>query len=215
MADLGIGELLLGASAVGATGPAIPTAGLLGFGGSFTAAGLGTAGSVLGSVVSGVGQLSSGNASLAAAKYNSQVASENAQIAQQNETWAAQAGEQQVGEQAQKTRATVGAIKAAQAANNVDVNSGSAVMLLPSAAALGELSALNIRSNAARTAYGYATQSASETSKSQLDTFEGEQAQIAGDVGAGASVLGGVGNAGFQFAKLVGNNTIQSFCIQL
>lgn len=208
MADLGIGEVLLGASAVGAAGPAIPTAGLLGFGGEASLAGIGTAASTLSSIVGGIGSIASGNASAAASKYNSQLAAQNAQIAQQNATWASQAGEQQVGEQSQKTRATVGAIKAAQAANNLDVNSGSAVDVRSSAAALGELSALNIRSNAARTAYGDLTQQASYSAQSKLDTFSADQEQLAGEVGAGTSVLGGVGNAGLNFAKYLNNNTI-------
>lgn len=149
-----------------------------------------------------------GNAASAAAKYNSQVASNNAQIANQNATWAAQAGEAQVGEQTQKTRATVGAITAAQAANGVDVNSGSDVDVRSSASELGELSAINIRSNAARTAYGFQTQSASQTAQSKLDTFEGEQSQLAGEVGAGSSILGGVGNSASIYTKYVGNNSV-------
>lgn len=162
---------------------------------------------VFGGISSAFGSMQSGNAAQAAANYNSQVAANNAKIAQQNATLAAQAGEQQVGEQTQKTRATVGAIKAAQAANNLDVNSGSAVDVRSSAAELGELSALNIRSNAARVSYGYSTQESSFKSQSELDKLEGQQSSIAGEVGAAGSVLGGFGDAGLNFSKFLQNSS--------
>lgn len=177
--------------------------------GAGTAAGgaesIGLIGGGLQAVLGGIGAISSGNSAAAAAKYNSQVASQNAQIAQQNATFASQAGEEQVAEQSAKTRATVGAIQAAQAANNIDVNSGSALDVKSSASALGELSALNIRSNAARTAYSDLTQETSYKGQSNLDTFEAEQSQLAGEVGAGSSILGSVGNAGLNYAKYVAN----------
>lgn len=61
----------------------------------------------------------------------------------------------------------MGAIKAAEAAGNVDVNSGSAVDVQSSAAALGELNAITIRGNAAKEAYGYETQSTSFENQAQ------------------------------------------------
>lgn len=159
------------------------------------------AASVAGGAVGAVGAIQSGNAQKAAANYNSQVATEDATLAQQNATMAAQSGEAQVGQQQQKTRAYVGAVKANQAARGVDVNSGSAVDVRSSAAELGELDAINIRANAARTAYGYDTQAAGFKGQSQLDVYEGEQAVTAGEIGAGSTILGSVGSAGSNFAN--------------
>lgn len=171
---------------------------------------IGLIASIGSTLIGAVGQLTSGSSSAAASRYNAEVAANNAQIAKQNATWAAHAGEQQVGEQAQKTRATVGAIKAAQAANNLDVNSGSAVDVRSSASELGELSALNIRSNAARTAYGYQSQSASDTAQSKLDSFQAQQEELAGEVGAGTSILGGFGSAALNYNNYLSSNSLST-----
>lgn len=166
-----------------------------------TLAQIGTIASLGSALVGGIGAITSGNASAASSRYNAQIAEENATIAKQNATWAGEAGAEQAGQASQKTRAEVGAIKAAQAANNVDVNSGSALDVRSTAAELGQLSAINIRSNAARSAYGYQTKAASEESQSQLDTFSGEQSSLAGEVGAGSTILGGAANAGLNYSK--------------
>lgn len=166
-----------------------------------TLADVGLAASIGSALIGGIGALTSGNASAASAKYNAQIADENATIAKQNATWAGEAGAEQAGQASQKTRAEVGAIKAAQAANNVDVNSGSALDVRSTAAELGQLSAINIRSNAARSAYGYETKATSEEAQSQFDTFSGEQSSLAGEVGAGSTILGGAANAGLNYSK--------------
>lgn len=159
--------------------------------------------SLLGANRQAQGQVEAGNAAAAASNYNATVAAENAKVADQNATWAAQAGEAQAGEESQKTRATVGSIKAAQAANGIDVNTGSAVDVRSSAAELGQLSAINIRSNAARTAYGYQTASSSQTAQSQLDTYNAQQERLAGETGASTTILGGVSNAGLNYSKFL------------
>ncbi len=66
-----------------------------------------------------------------------------------------------------KTRGQVGAIEASQAASNITVGSGSAVDVRSSAAEMGELDALTIRSNAEKQAYGYQTQAAAFTGEQQ------------------------------------------------
>lgn len=175
---------------------------------AFTLADLGLAATLVSSVVGGVGAIASGNASKAAADYNASIASTNATIAKQNASFAGAAGEAQVEQQSQKTRAAVGGIKAAQAANGLDVNSGSTVDVRSSASELGELSALNIRSNATRTAYGYQNQAVSDQSQAQIDKFQGEQEQLAGEVGGATSLLGGAGNATLNFNKYLGSSSV-------
>lgn len=149
-------------------------------------------GSVASGVVGAVGAIASANAQSAAAKYNAEVAQQNAKIAQQNAAWAGQAGEQQAAVEQQKTRARVGAIVSSEAANNIDVNSGSAVDVRSSASELGELSALTIRSNAAKEAYGDVTQSWSQQAQANLDKQNAAAAESAGMIGATSSLLGGV-----------------------
>lgn len=172
-----------------------------------TLAYVGLAASAAGAVTGAVGSAQSGNAAAAAANYNSEIQANNAKLATQQAQWAGQAGEAQAGAEAQKTKATVGAIQAAQAANGISVNSGSAVDVRSSASELGQLSAINIRSTAARQSYGLETQASSDTAQSQLDKFQGEQSQIAGDVGAGGDIISGAGSAASNYSKFLAQSS--------
>jgi hypothetical protein len=58
------------------------------------------------------------------------------------------------------------------------------------------LNAQTIRSNAARQAYGFQVGAAAQTGQASEDIFAGNQAATAGDIGAGADLLKGVGQAG-------------------
>lgn len=145
---------------------------------------------IISTVISGLGSIAQGNAAADSAKYNAQVQSNNAQIALQNATLAGQKGAANAAIEQQKTRATVGAIKAAQAANGIDLSSGSAVDVRSSAAELGQLNAITVRSNAAREAYGYQTQSSSHMAQSQLDRQEAKYDAASGYLEAGGTLLG-------------------------
>ncbi len=140
---------------------------------------------------SAIGSIAQGKAQSASDKYNAQIARNNTQIATQNATFAGEEGAVNAGAEELKTRAQVGSIKASQAANGVDVNTGSAVDVRSSAAELGELSAINIRSNAARSAYGYQTQASSDTAQAALDKEQAKYASEAGYIKAGTTLLGG------------------------
>ena len=153
-----------------------------------------------GGLLKGYGQIQSAEATKQAALFQSQVAANNAQIANQNASWATAAGEAQVAQSQMQTRANVGGIKAAQAAANVDVNSGSALDVQSSARDLGELSALTLRSNAARQAYGFQTQSGADTAESQLQKSLAGQAIPAGILGAASTALSTAGQIGGQKA---------------
>lgn len=149
-------------------------------------------------VIGGIGAFQSAHAASESAKYNSEMAANNATIAKQNATWASQAGEAQAGTAGLKTRAQAGSIIANEAASGVDVGNGSAAKVQSSATQLGELDAINIRGNAARTAYGYDVQSSSDTAQGQLDRFQSGQDMTAGYLGAASSILGAAGNAGLE-----------------
>lgn len=204
---MSLAAALVGTAAIdaGAGATAAATTGLLGSAGAFSTAGLGTIASVASTAIQGVGSFMSGKANAASANYNASIASMNANIEKQNATWAAQSGEEQVAQQQQKTRANVGAITAAQAANNITINSGvsgdSGLDVRSSASQLGELSALNIRSNAAKQAYGYLTGAWSDTAQANLDKANAGYSAEAGDIGAGADLLGGAGSAANNYAN--------------
>jgi hypothetical protein len=150
---------------------------------------------IAGSIMQAYGQYEQGQAASADAHYQAQVAANNAVIAQQNATWAAAEGESQAGAVDLATRANVGAIKAAQAGNNISVNSGSAKAVQGSAATLGKLDALTTMSNAARAAYGFETQQMGFTAESELQATEASQAKEAGEIGMMSSLLSGASSA--------------------
>lgn len=164
---------------------------------------------VIGSaVVGGAGAIQQGQAAKSAADYNAQVAQNNAKIATQNATWAAQEGEANAGEQGAKTKATVAATLASEGASGVDVNSGSFQNVRSSETELGMLDALTIRSNAARTAYGYETQATGDIAQSQLDKAQGQNSELSSYVNAGSTVLGGVGNAASKYTDFLNQGSI-------
>lgn len=165
---------------------------------------LALAGLVLSTIGTGagvVGQMQSADAASKSASYQSEVAANNAEQAKKNASRAAAAGDQQANMEQLKTRAQIGAIKADQAASGVDVNSGSAVDVRSSAAELGQLNAISIRSNAARQAYGYQVQSSNDTAQAGLDKAESSNDLTAGYFGAGSTFLGGMGSAANNYAN--------------
>lgn len=162
-------------------------------------AGLGL--TALSGVTGAYGAIKQGEAQKSADDYNASVASQNSAQATRNAQISSEAGMEQTAMQEQKTRAQVGAIKANQAAAGVDVNSGSAVDVRSSAAELGQLDALTVRSNATKEAYGYQVQSSNFDSQATLDKAEGENAEEAGFIGAGNTFLGSVGSGASNFAK--------------
>lgn len=162
---------------------------------------LGTIASIGGGLLGAIGSIAQGNASANAAEYQAKVAENNAQIARQNQEWSERSAITNEAAQGMKTRAQLGAIKAAQAASGVDVNTGSAVDVRSSAAELGQLDAINIRANAAREAYGYGTQAQGFTDQAALDRSTAGNARTAGYIGAGTSLLGGAASAASNYAK--------------
>lgn len=176
-------------------------------------ASISTAATVASAGLGAIGAMQQGKAASDAASYNAAVAANNAEIAKQNAATAAAAGNAQV-EQAQlQTRAKIGGIIANEAAGNVDVTKGSALDVRSSAAQLGMLNALTVRSNAVRQAHDYQTQAAGYNAQAGLDSFEAKSASSAGSINALDTVIGGVGTAGQNYAKFLqtsGGSTINS-----
>lgn len=159
--------------------------------------------STIGAGVSAYGSIQSGNAASAASSYQAQVSANNATIADQNAQYAKAAGERQVNQQQFKTAATVGAIKAQQASEGLDVNSGSNLDVQSSAKELGELDAITVRNAAARQAYGYQAQSMSDVAQGQLQEAKASSDSTAGLFGATSSVLGGVSSSANSYARFL------------
>lgn len=175
-----------------------------------TATALTIGATVVGAAVSAYGMEQQGKAASNAANYNAEVAANNAKIAKQNSAYAGAEGETNTASALMKARAEVGAIKASQAASGLDVNSGSAVDVRSSAAETGELNAINIRSEAARKAYGYQTEAASDTGQVGLDKSNASNSSAAGDIGAASSIIGGLGKAGGDYERYGAGNSVNT-----
>lgn len=150
-----------------------------------------------GGIAGAAGSIQQGYASAGAANYNAKIAEQNAALATQNAGIAGAEGEQAYGMEGIKSAQTQGNIKVAQAANNVDVNSGSAKQVQRSQAVMSALSEANIRSNAARQAYGFETQATSDMAQSALYKSQAKQDIAAGFTGAGISIAKAGGEAAF------------------
>lgn len=124
---------------------------------------------VVGAATAAYGEVSAG-------QYQAQVARNNAKIAQQNEATATTAGYTQARDNSLKVASEVGQIQADQAANNVDVNSGSAVSVRQGAQRAGEIDTATIENNALLKAYGYRQQASSQEAQSQEDLAAGTDA---------------------------------------
>jgi len=160
-----------------------------------------TALAVGGAGLTAFGKLESGNAASEAANYQAQVYQNNQTIANQNADWAEQAGSAKEAAQGMRTAATVGSIKAKQAASGVDVNTGSNKDVTSAAADLGKLDALTIRSNTAREAYGFEVQATSAGAQAGLSQMEASHDTEAGDIGAASSLISGASSAFGKYAQ--------------
>lgn len=155
----------------------------------------------LGGVSGVLGAIQQGKAATASANYNAAVAGVNAEQAKKNSELASEAGMAQEAMQERKTRAEVGQIKANQAASGLDVNSGSALDVRSSAAELGELDALTVRSNATKEAYGYSTQASSFEAQQGLDVSEAKNDTTAGYTNAASTFLGAASTGTSNYLK--------------
>lgn len=156
------------------------------------AVGLGT--SLAGGLLSAFGAKQAGENQQAMYNYQAQVARINSQIDKQNEEYARNKGEIEATQYGMKARQQAGAIRAAQGASNIDVNSGSAVEVQNSQRKISQMDLTQIRSNAAKVAYDYDVKSTMDLNQANLDVMAGENAKKAGDINAMSSILGTVGS---------------------
>jgi hypothetical protein len=160
--------------------------------GAATAIGIGAAvASAAGAAAGAVGSIQQGN-------YAAQVAKNNATIAKQSATYSAQAGQVAAENQSMQNASQLGQLKANQAANNVDINSGSALQVQTGEEAAGELNTQTTLHNALLQAYGYQNQGTSQTAQAQQDTTAGYEE-------AGAGLLGSVSSLGLKWSGGAGS----------
>jgi hypothetical protein len=153
-----------------------------------------------GAVTSAIGAIGGGIASSQAASYQAQVNRNNATTATQNSTYALEAGSVQEQEAGQKAAGQLGQVRASMAANNVDVNSGSAVDVQKSQRETGLLSEEDVSNNAALTAYGYQTQATGFQAQAGLEQGQASTAIPGALLSAGGGLLSNVSTIPTKFA---------------
>ena len=141
--------------------------------------------------VGAVGAISSANASSSASKYQAQVAANNATIANQNANLATQQAAAKTQADYRSGAIKMGAQRAAFGADGGTLSGGSALDVQQSTAAATQMGVSNDTYQGALQSYGLRTQATNDTAQSQLDTQSASNAQTAGLIGAGGSILGG------------------------
>jgi hypothetical protein len=159
----------------------------------------------LGSAVSAVGAISAGESQAAAANYQAQVAKNNATIAAQNAEYAIQAGQAKATDLGLQQRAQQAAVVSAIAANNVDINTGSAADVRIGQRQIGYLDTQRTVEQAALTAYGYRSQQTGFEAEAGLETAQAGFDTTAGFIGGAGDLLSGAGNVGSNYVKYFQN----------
>jgi hypothetical protein len=159
---------------------------------------------LVGAGVSAGGSILGGTAQGNAASYQAAVAKNNSIIADQNAAYAVEAGNAQAAATSLKGAATAGKIKAAQAANNVDVNSGSAVNVQKSSRELNELDTETVLNNAELQAYGYRSAATGYQAQAGLEEMQAEEAPIGGYLSAGGNLLSAASSIGTKYGSNIG-----------
>lgn len=103
--------------------------------------------------------------------YEKSVADTNAKLAQLQGKEALSAGDAEAARKEEQNRLQVGAARAASAASGTDVSSDTVTRNVNAIREIGAADELTIKNNAARTAWGFQTQSI-------MDTFKGQFAQL-------------------------------------
>ena len=159
-----------------------------------TAASLASASLGAGAVSTGlqtVGALTSGIGGYQQYSMQAGLAKANAAIAGQQSQNALAAGQNQESAQRLRTGELVGSEKAAQAANGIDVGTGSTAAVRTATELQGNADALAIRYNAAQQAYGLQIQQISDQTQARAFGAAAGGSLAGGVLNAGASFLGG------------------------
>lgn len=141
----------------------------------------------------GVGAYASyeqGQAQGKAARYNARVQENQALAAKQQAEFAAN-------QQREQTRRLLARERALYGSSGVDVGVGSPLLVVADTAMQGELEAQAILK-------GGADRQSSFRAQAGLDRFMGRQAEMAGNIGAGATLLSGLGSAAGGYARYSG-----------
>lgn len=128
--------------------------------------------------------------------YQAQVAKNNAQIFRNNATYAGAAGNAATEQAGLKARSQLDNVKASQAANGLDVNSGSAASVQGSEREIGLLDTQTVAHNAALQQYGYQVQATNYDSQANVDKAAAAEDLWEGGINAAGTLAGSPSVAG-------------------
>lgn len=166
---------------------------------------IGMVGSAVSTGMSVIGSLQQGKAAQAQANYQAKVQENNAKAAQMQAADAIERGKLDENNHRKKVAHMLGAQRAGIAGSGFELGDETSQDILGDTAAMGELDARMIRTNAAREAWGFEYQASNELAGAEITKARGESARIASFWNAGTDLLGGA----TKFATSYGQNAKQ------
>lgn len=149
--------------------------------------------SAAGTATSVYGAKRSGKAAKAAANAEADMQEYNAKVAELQAEDASQRGDIQASRYKEQIRAVVGRQRTAYGAQGVDVASGTPLAVQADTTAIGEMDALQLKSNAAREAWGYKVEAYDSKLRAYYARREGVMLAGAANTNAWAAGLSGAG----------------------
>jgi len=140
------------------------------------------------------------------AKYNAELANRNAQIAEQNAEAAKLAGAAKEEQSRDEVRRVLARQRALVGASGITTE-GSPLLVMMETARQGELDALRIRYTSEVEARQGLFQAQQYQSEATLQRYQGKQAQKAGYLSAGGTLLTGIGSAASYYGGRKGAGT--------
>ncbi len=151
--------------------------------------------------VSAYGQYKQGKAEQQTYNMQADISRQNAAIAQENAGLERSAGLEEQRRQRLKTSQLIGQQKAAMAANNINITSGTPLDVIQDTAEIGELDAIMIGFESERRARNYESQASNFLQQADIYNLSGKNAYKSGLYSAGSSLLGGVGKVAGQWSN--------------
>lgn len=145
--------------------------------------------SVASGVMGAVSSIISGNSQSSMYKYQAGTARVNAGIAKENAAYSRYAGEFESQRSGMKTRNERANIITTQSGRGVVVGEGSAGRVVDSVEEIGRQDQSTIRASAARRAYGYDNEAASQVAQADMYGKAAQRAKQAGYINAAGSLL--------------------------
>ncbi len=160
----------------------------------FTLAVIGIGSTIASTGMNVIGGLMGNQAKAQELAYQSAIATANQKIAQQNADYALQSGEKQAQIYGMRAGQQAAAIRVRQGSSGIDVGSGSSVDVQKSQELVKDIDLNQIRTNAARVAYGYQTEGATAGAQAEMYAKASGNVSAAAPFAAAGSILSGVGS---------------------